>query len=157
MEIVLLIILILSILHFIYEGIIAPTLRVYQRNKLFTLRDQLRNINCTQLKGNDKYAYEYIEKGLSNSIFNLSKLNLYSFSRYIGKFENDLNLQKEIAARSEKIKESSIEDLKYIYDEAGKITFDTICINSGAWFFYLVPILFSVLFLLKKREYYLQK
>ncbi|HFC8519030.1 hypothetical protein [Neisseria wadsworthii] len=149
MENILLVIIILSVFHFIYEGIVTPTLRVYQRNKLFVLRDKLREIDYQKLRGNDKYAYEYIERGLNNIIFNLSKLNSYSFHKYIEKVEKDLELQKEIAARSEKIKQASIQDLKEIYEEAGKITYDTVCINSGAWFIYLIPIVLSILFFSK--------
>ena len=149
MENILLIIVILSIFHFIYEGIVAPTLRVYQRNKLFVLRDKLREIDYQELKGNDKYAYEYIERGLNNIISNLPKLNSYSFHRYIEKIEKDSKLKKEITTRSEKIKQTSIQDLKEIYEEAGKVTYDTVCINSGAWFIYLIPIVLSILFFSK--------
>lgn len=140
METMLLVILILSILHFAYESVIAPTLRVYQRNKLFILRDKIREIDFHALKGNDKYAYEYIEKGLNNTISNLSRLNLYSITKYIEKLEKDVNFKKEVENRAKKIIESSVSELKEIYEEAGQITFDTVCINSGAWFFYLVPI-----------------
>lgn len=136
----LLIIFILAIIHFSYENIIAPTLRIYQRNKLFALRDELRNVDFYALNKQDKQAFEYVENSLTNCIQNLPYMNIYSFTRYKHEYAENEHLRNTVKEKIDKITNCSISEIKNVFNDAGEVVYHTIWINSGMWFLYLIPI-----------------
>lgn len=134
------IICLLAILHFAYENIVAPTLRVYQRNKLFALRDELRTIDFYALSKTDKVAFECIEKSLTNCIQNLPYMNIYNFTRYKQEYEKNEKLREVVNSKINSISQCSVDELKDIFNQTGKISYDAILINSGVLFLYLIPL-----------------
>lgn len=140
MSTVLFIIFLLAIVHFAYENIVAPTLRVYQRNKLFALRDQLRTIDFYSLSKTDKVAFECVEKSLTNCIQNLPYMNIYNFTRYKQEYEKNEKLREVVDCKINSISQCSVDELREIFNQSGKISYDAILINSGLLFLYLIPL-----------------
>lgn len=141
------IIFVLAIMHFAYENIIAPTLRIYQRNKLFVLRDKLRNIHFNALNKQDKQAFKYIENSLTNCIQNLPYVNISNFSRYKQEYKENEELRKSVDEKINKIENCSVTELKDIFNDSGEIIYHAIWINSGILFLYFIPIAIVVILL----------
>ncbi|MCG7656725.1 hypothetical protein [Wielerella bovis] len=144
---ILLVIFILAMVHFAYENIIAPTLRIYQRNKLFVLRDKLRDIDFNSLSKQDKQVFKYIENSLTICIQNLPYANLYKFVKYNKEYHKNEKLRTLVEKRYNQIQDCNIVEIKEIFHKSGKVIYDAILINSGMWFMYLIPIvLVTVMF-----------
>lgn len=146
MATVLFIIFILAIIHFAYENIIAPTLRIYQRNQLFELRDELRDIDFNTLNEQDKQIFEYVEVSLTSCIQNLPYANIYNFTQYKHEYDKNEVLRKSVREKAHKIQNCSVCKIKDIFNTSGEIIYRTIWINSGMLFLYFIPI--AIVFLL---------
>ncbi len=75
MNIIFYILLALAIIHFIYEGIIAPSMRLHYRYRLFTLRDELRFLKATHKDELPDEVFILLQNILNNSITLLHRVN----------------------------------------------------------------------------------
>ncbi|WP_382631345.1 hypothetical protein, partial [Streptomyces sp. NPDC056982] len=54
--------------HFIYERILLPSLRLHYRNKLFELRDEVRNQIIANHSEDNTQAAQLVHEALNNAI-----------------------------------------------------------------------------------------
>lgn len=143
METILYILLALSIWHFFYESVLAPSLRHGLRYKFFELRDRLRDIKMEGLSNKDEKLYESLDSSICNLINSMSFISLGNY--YL--------LKKEYESNGKSLKESQMKDviedtenraLIEIDDSIIKLGVKALFINNGAVFIYLTPLFLVV-------------
>ncbi|EKN6119592.1 hypothetical protein ACPX3P_000191 [Yersinia enterocolitica] len=88
-------------LHFIYERIILPSMRLKFRNELFRIRDTVRNEIISGDLGKDLVAANLIHDGLNNTINRLHLLTIGNKVRAQIKFERDPAMRDRVKRNSE--------------------------------------------------------
>lgn len=139
MTLFLMVLFILAILHFAYEGIILPSIRLKLRYNLFALRDELRLLKLSNKKLDDN-TFRYIQGAINVSIYLLDSINfglLLTANRIIAR--ND-EIQKRIKKRNDLIEKCQVEEIKQIRRKTYRILRSTLLANSGGWYFYVMPI-----------------
>ena len=135
----LIIALLLVTLHFIYDGIILPTIHLHLRNELFALRDEIRSIMIRdEAKRRDK-AFVVVHDVLSNCVSRLPECNL-RLAYEVHQLEKEAETREEIEAFNKLIESSKDIELTNIYLRTQVSIGKAFIANSGGWMFYLVPI-----------------
>ena len=141
--------LILGFSHFIFQNTIVPTLKTYQKNKLYSLRDRVILLICKSHDSHEKKVFEHILFSINNIIDgceNLTFSTLYEIRSAIKKNPNINNLIS--SHRRNFLKKGGVE-AKKIDHELSEAVKDLILINAFAWIIYIAPIV--VIIVLLKR------
>lgn len=99
-----------AMLHFIYEGIIAPTIRTRLDHRLFELRDELRNVKIDRRHECEEEAYGIVDDGLNMYIGRVGMVTI-SFVLWLKRCMRDEALRKEVWRRTEKLEKANISEL----------------------------------------------
>ena len=135
----------LSIFHFFYEGVLAPSLRHGLRYKFFDLRDQLRNINIdNKLSQKDKKIYESLDNSMCHMIDSMSFVSIGNYYN-LKKRHSDFDVESAVEKKQEFIKSADNKDLISIHKKMGMIGGQALIINNGAWILYLIVPLVVIL------------
>lgn len=140
MTILIFILAIASILHFIYESIIAPSLRMHLRNKLFELRDEARAIRAEGVSEEDEEAFWYTHDGINNLLDRLSWLTLHARISTMHTFRDDPELQALVKKRKAMLDSCKDQRIKDMFKRTSVIVEEAFIVNMGAWYIYLLPI-----------------
>lgn len=135
---------VISIFHFVYEGIILPSIRLYFRNRLFILRDKLRSIYINEKNNIDHESFNLIHDSLSSLISRLHYLSVSVIVDIQKEYTTNPEFRKKIARREMLIEKCKHEEINSIIREVNGIVKKTIIANCGAWFIYLIPIAICV-------------
>lgn len=139
-----------AILHFIYEAIIAPSIRLHLRNRLFTIRDSLRSNKIIHgIKKEDEEAFNLVHDGVNNLLTRLPQLTIYNSIALRNEYIKNQKLRDEVDARVALVEHCGNQCIYNAYTQANLIVEHAMLANMGGWFFYLIPI-FSVLLVLRK-------
>src|SRR5687767_577256 len=90
----------LSIIHFVYESIIAPSLRLSLRYKLFALRDEIRELKMAY--GNlfaDRH-FHYMQDSLNALLSVLDRFDLAALIAVGRELKQDPELRKRVEMRT---------------------------------------------------------
>jgi len=136
---------ILMAYHFIFERLIAPTLRLSIRFQLFRLRDDLRSIQIESPELIDRDVFNYLQTGLNTTIQFLSKVDFAFIYRALEAIESDQGLRKRVERRIELLDNHPSDEIKKIRDDAAKYFGRALLINTGGWMIYLFPIILSII------------
>jgi len=117
----------LALIHFVFEGIIAPSMRMSLRNKLFELRDEIRELKEIGLNPQDEAVFWHIHDGINS---------------FINKLPHKTNphLKNVIDARIHMMESCTNSQLKTIFTKTTTVVEEAFLINMGGWFFYVLPI-----------------
>ena len=129
-----------AILHFVYEGIIAPGQRIRLRNKLFVLRDRLRAVRIEGVDAKDDPAFWYVHDGINALLSRLHSLTVSARATTELRHDRDAELRQRVDARMAMLRECSNPQIKKIFDEASSVIEEAFIVNMGGWMFYLVPV-----------------
>jgi len=141
MDILLLIAAFIAGFHFVYEGIILPSIRLTLRNRLFALRDELRALKF----GNDscdEAAFDLVHTGINNYLNRLHLVTISLRVRMRKLYESDADFQKQVEDRRALIEQAHNESLRAIVRKSDRVIGMAFIANSGAYFIYIVPIVF---------------
>jgi hypothetical protein len=130
---------VLALMHFIYEGILAPSLRASCRLKLFALRDRLRNLKMEERERLSDEVFFDLQRSINFSVGRLRQIDLRLVKSANDAFERDEKLRKRAERRIAMFEACPIAELHQIIDEYFDILDNVVLINSGAWLPYLVP------------------
>lgn len=144
MSTALLILAFLSILNFVYGAILVPSLRLRLRYRLFALRDDLRTWAIEQPKGSDIDSFKYLQSGINNGLSILSILDASVLAEADEAVKKDENLRRRAEKRREVLDSCDNKEFQRIRNELSKTVMHAFMVNSGTWFFYLVPIVFVI-------------
>lgn len=130
----------LAFLHFLYEGVLAPTYRLHLRNELFELRDEVRTIMIAEGRQAEDQAFMIVHDAICNALGRLSGLSLSEIARARARLHEDPELARVADERIATVKSSDHERIKEIFQSTNRIVSIAFLTNMGGWFFYLIPI-----------------
>ncbi|MGL5953666.1 MAG: hypothetical protein ACRCZ3_11180 [Providencia rustigianii] len=126
--------------HFIYEKILLPSIRLYYRNKLFELRDKVRNELIDNPKPADVESAKLVHEVLNNSINRLHLMTIQNQYRARKRFVQNEALQLKIKKEVEIIKKSESEIIIGTIKESAEILNKLMFFNSFMLFLYTFPV-----------------
>lgn len=135
---------ILGLWHFIYEGIILPGIRLHLRNRLFALRDELRNLVIEEKNAVPDDVFKYIHNGINLYINNLHKITITFMIEIDREFEKNSGFRRKVGIRRKLIEECENEEVQLIWGNTSNIISMAFLSNMGGWFIYLVPVAVTV-------------
>ena len=126
-------VLLVSIWHFVYEGIIVPSILFHLRNDLFLLRDNIRKILIQDLLNDqEKETALFVHDGISLFIHKLPTLRIKNFYAAKKEIDNNIELKREIDSRINAIQNIKHNEVRDIFTKTNKIIRSTVLCNSGA-------------------------
>ncbi len=149
---IIILILFISILHFIYDGIILPSIRQNNRNELFSLRDELRWLMIEGINEKDILAFNLVHEAINSFSNRLPMLTISVQKSFQSDVENNVKLREIIQKRRDIINNCSNDEIKRIVGNVNLILEKTYISNSGGWFLYLVPIAITAVIFEKITE-----
>jgi len=151
----LIIFLFLVILHFVYEGIVLPSIRLKLRFSLFELRDRLRTLMCEKPDKLETDAFRYLQESINISIAFLYRINVRALMEMPRILEDDANLRKRVEKRNATLKSCSIEEFQAIRKRSLIFFILAFMANSAGFFILMIPFaLFMALCGRIKIKYY---
>ena len=127
-------------LHFIFEGIILPSIRQNMRNKLFALRDRLRMEFINGLEKHDIEAFNLIHEAINMFVNRLPLLNINVMVEVESAIRHDQKLKESVERRSNIMTSCKNENIKIISKELNKIIIESFVLNAGGWLIYILPL-----------------
>lgn len=143
MDIAIIILAVLAFGHFIYEGIIAPSLRMKLRNDMFELRDELRHLHTN----NDRCtreAFDIAHAGINQYINRLHGVTIGLMLEFREAYR-DTNFREEVERRKKTLDACESPELKSICSRANSKIESAFLINTGMLFLYVVPLALAAL------------
>lgn len=127
-------------IHWVYEGIVAPTLRTRARFRLFALRDRLRQERSGKSTALTEHAYREMQESLNAQIRFADRFDFAMFLRANRAFKEDPELRRRAEARAKTVEECKDPQLKSIRSESVALAVRLFAIGSGALLAYAAPI-----------------
>jgi len=140
MDIVIALLIVGAFAHFIYEGIIAPTLRDRLRHQMFELRDQLRAIQIKEGEQCPREAFDIAHHGINQYVNRIHWLTL-SFMFEFDRVHQDPKVRDETKRRQSVVANCEQPEIKRIVKEANQVLGQAIAVNSAPFFAYFVVLL----------------
>lgn len=129
-------------LHFVYESIVAPTLRIEQRFRLFAIRDRLRSLKARLGDELDPRVFHELQDSINIQINVVELFSLVSLMQARARLRENKDLGKKVKARLDLIEACTVPEVKEIADECLQVAMCTSLINSAGWAFYIVPLIY---------------
>jgi len=144
--------LIMASVHFIYEGILAPSFRLKLRFELFSLRDELRQlkIDCAQSLS-DKH-FDYLQDSLNGLIAVLHRYDAGTLAAVEHELRTNPELRADIEARVRILDDCNIPRARTIRNRSLWIAGKALATNNGAWFCYLLPLALPLFFVSRLKK-----
>jgi hypothetical protein len=134
---------VLSVLHFAYEMIVAPSLRCSVRHRLFALRDQLRKLKMTPGNQLDDRHFAYLQDSLNALIRTLDGFNLSLLVRLRTLSGQDAAFRARVEERSRVLDDCVVPEALDVRRKSVQIALEAFAINCGGGLIYLAPLLFA--------------
>lgn len=131
---------ILSMLHFVYDGIILPSIRLYLRNELFELRDELRRFKIDSYVEEESQAFDFLHDGVNNFLNSLPVVSLVMVFNVSREIERNDKLRKKAKQRLNTIEKCENQDLKDIYKRVNYVVLMAFVSNTGLGLIYILPV-----------------
>ncbi|MCJ2530739.1 MAG: hypothetical protein LN413_00255 [Candidatus Thermoplasmatota archaeon] len=130
----------LAVVHWIYEGIIAPSLRMKLRYELFALRDDLRRLNDPTTPEIEDRVYNALQESLNSAIRFLSIINLEMMFRAYRLLESDSNARAFADKRNRLLSSCEHPEVQRIRIRMREVLERALGTNSLPVCFYLLPL-----------------
>lgn len=126
-------------IHFVYNGILLPSIRMHLRNSLFALRDELRLMKIKKQLPSENKVIDLLHDGINNVLDRLPSLTLESVLKIKESLKNDPLLIKEINSRLLIIEKCKNIELVRINRRTNTILLYTFLANSGGLLLWILP------------------
>lgn len=131
----------MAVIHFIYERIILPSIRLSFRAKLFQIRDAVRSeLLFSSLSVKDKKAAELVHRGLNNAINRLHMLTLSNKVIVTKRVMDSSELRNAMMEYKNTIDSCESIVVKKALCDANKVMDDVFLANSFFALLYLFPV-----------------
>ena len=127
--------------HFVYESILAPSLRLSLRFQLFVLRDEVRKLKIECGPSLDNKHFLFLQDWINFLISVLNRLDLVSLARAEVESKREPEILQRAQERSKILDDCNIPDARAIRKQAARIAFRALLVNNGAWIIFIAPIL----------------
>jgi len=131
---------VMAFLHFIYEGIIAPTLRMKLKYKMFALRDRLAHRRELSVNSDDP-AFDIVARSINSVAGNLTRFTVTKIYSTRNLLRTEKGLAEEIRKRNQLIDRATDPDLREIVKLLDVYLFEALLINCAGFFFWLSPLI----------------
>ena len=129
-----------AIVHFIYESIAAPILRMYQHKRLSALMENLSELDFRSLGTAEKSVFLLTKETVSGCIRNLTRMDFSNYRHCQSEYRTDEELKEKVDCGLRAVSECGQEELRDIFDRCGEIFRAAVLINSGPLFLYGLPL-----------------
>ena len=140
MTIVFCLLLYLAFWHYIYEAILAPSIRLRMKHRLFELRDRLRMIQIERGSVAMRPDISILHDGLNYYLGRLEKITPSLVVRSHHRIQANPEMRKAIEKRVMVIADSDDHRIQGIYDEIDRLLSRVLLVNAGGWGIYILPI-----------------
>ncbi len=130
-----------GILHFIYESIIAPTLRAKERMDMLALSAELKEIAKANRAFASSKAYAQLSESLNAILHGIFSLELLTVLRLINEIEDNVDIQKKLLERRKLLDNLDIPEARAVRERSLKLAIRSFRYNVFGWSFYVVPLL----------------
>lgn len=139
----------LSIIHLIYESVIAPSLRLKLRFDLFALRDEVRSLKVEHGDMLRDRHFKYLEDSINSTILMLPRFELSVIRKINEELKKDKELDARVQERMRVLDDCNISRIAEIRKKSLDLANKSFVINSGMLFMYLLP--FALLRVIENR------
>lgn len=150
MDILIIVLAIIAMLHFVYEGIVAPTIRMKLNHDLFELRDDIRQYKISN-EDCDEQVFDVVHNGINQFI---NKLHWVTFSFMIefSRAHKDADYRKEVSRRKKMVDECQSIEIQRACKRGNEIVEFTLAVNSLFLMLYLTPFILMLEVLASARR-----
>lgn len=134
----------MALAHFIYEKILLPSIRLHFRNKLFELRDRVRNELIENRTSESAEAAKLVHEVLNNAINRLHMMTLQNQWRARKRFRNDPSIQHKINRDVEILRRADNKVIDGTIRDSASILKNVLFFNSFMFFVYTLPVFILV-------------
>lgn len=131
---------ILVVFHFIYDGIIAPSLRHEIRLELFELRDRLRMLKIEHNEQLSDELFAELQDTINKQIRILHEINILGVIEAIQFSRNNNEMDAEIRNFETLLNNCELEEIKDISNKTAFAFMKAIAANSGGWAIFVIPV-----------------
>ncbi len=131
----------LAIWHFIWEGMLLPTIRMHLRYKLFNLRDQIRNLKYEMNDDFDSKTFHEVQHYINASINLLPVISPFLLFESMRRYSDDDQFRSRIEATLHALKAIDNADIEKVLTQTTKLTLQALLYNMGGWIPYAAPFL----------------
>lgn len=140
--VVLLLMLFLAIIHFVYESILLPSIRLRLRFRMFALRDDLRSLACEKTDELDSKVYEQMQDSINTALAFLYRIDVRSIYEVAQLLKSDTSLKERAGKRAHEIENYPMEELQNIRRKCLTVFALALFANSAIFFLYLgIPLI----------------
>lgn len=134
MEYLLLALLIMSVFHFVYDGIIKPQRKLETEIKVLDLYDRL-----SSYKPKDQELYDIIHDGIGRNLESIQEVTIFHIMRGRSEIEIDIDRQEKVLNTIKMISTSKDSELQNFDFEYRCIFSEALKTNSFIWVVYTFP------------------
>jgi hypothetical protein len=140
MKILILLFVVAGIWHYLYEGIIAPSIRLHLRNRLFALRDEIRDLKISGIDAADEKAFWFVHDGINNFINRLPFLTIERAKILTTEYAHNELLRKTLDEHRDAVLKTKNKGIHNVFLKTNSVIEKAFITNMGGWFIYIVPI-----------------
>ncbi len=140
MEYLIIIFLVFAIFHFIYESIIAPSIRLKLSFELFKVRDDVRFLKMQHGNKFDCKHFDYLQDTINILLKSLHNFDVVALTLAQNAIKNDKALLDHVQKRKMIFDDCKMPEAVSVRKETLDIAAKIILVNNGAWLVYLIPI-----------------
>ncbi|HCI6751832.1 TPA: hypothetical protein N2R22_002997 [Klebsiella pneumoniae] len=129
-----------AVIHVIYERIVQPSIRLHYRNRLFAIRDEVRNQIIEGLNEHDAKVANVVHHGLNNTINRLHLLTLGNKIRAQKRFEEDEQMRQRVEENVSLIVKCDNEIILNALNKTVEIADKVLLFNNLMFFIYTLPL-----------------
>src|SRR5262249_18411987 len=125
--------------HFIYDGIILPSIRLKFRYRLFRLRDELRELKVLEGEKLEDTVFHYLQGSINNAIRMIPRSDIATALRAKKAIEHDSHLAHLVEKRKALIEQCPIDKVREIEGAAISTVSSALLANNGMLCLYFLP------------------
>ena len=139
MERFLFLLLVVALYHFVYESILAPSIRLKLRFELFVLRDRVRALKIENFDSFKDKHFNYLQDSINNLIALLARFDCATLARIETAMKRQTGLKKRAEERSRILDDCDLDEAKAIRYASLRLASTALAVNSGGWLIYIIP------------------
>ena len=143
---------VLAVASFVYSGIIAPSIRLHLRYRLFSIRDRVRALMHAGDNRVSPEQFDFLHGGVNNGLNIISTIDFRTLVYMEAELKRDEALRKRVEKRMAMLDACTSDAFRELRKEAAACVRDAFLVNVGTWFLYLVPIAFAAVCIEKLRR-----
>ena len=138
--------------HFIYEGIVAPSLRMNLRYRLFAIRDELRELISEKDTDVPIQAFKTFQDDINHSVSNLGSFHVSTLFQVRRAMKLDKELEAGSKAEIDLVRSVENPEFSALRKRFLSVLLTAFVANSAGLFAWVVPAVLAQVFLGKVKK-----